>query len=299
MTSMPMLSHISPMRENNAIEHIVPQIAAQHELEFQSFKPLGGGDINEVYLVETSAGKYVVKLNDPQRFPGMFKAEKEGLEELASPGAIRIPTVLGIGEEAGTSYIIMEFIESTSAKKDLSGKFGRQLAALHRTTAKNFGFRSNNYIGSLPQYNDPCSTAAEFYITQRLEPQFKLAFEAGFDLGETSKLYKRCEELIPKEPPALVHGDLWGGNYLADSFGNPCLIDPAVAYAPREMDLGMMKLFGGFNEETFRAYDEHFPLEKDLEERIPLWQLYYLLVHLNIFGSGYRPQVTAILRQYS
>jgi fructosamine-3-kinase len=126
-----------------------------------------------------------------------------------------------------------------------------------------------------------------------------MARTGGFNLGDPEFLYKKCEELIPKEPPALVHGDLWGGNYLVDNHGDPCLIDPAVAYAPREMDLGMMKLFGGFDKEIFITYHENFPLQGDFEERVSLWQLYYLLVHLNIFGSSYKSQVSAVIKQYS
>ena len=105
--------------------------------------------------------------------------------------------------------------------------------------------------------------------------------------------------IIPDEKPALIHGDLWGGNYLVNGNGDPCLIDPATAFAPREMDLSMMQLFGGFDKELFNSYKKEFPLESGFEERIPLWQLYYLLVHLNLFGAGYKSQVTSIIKQFS
>lgn len=294
-----MLLHISPMKENNSLVQIRDQIAAEYHLRILSLEPLGGGDINEVYEVKTGSEKFVLKINNSQKFPGMFTAEKEGLEDLASTGVIRIPKVLGTGKIEDNSYILMEFIESAPPQKDFSQKFGQQLAALHKTTAKDFGYKIDNYIGSLPQNNTSRPTAAEFYINQRLEPQFKMAADRGFELGKTESLYKRCEMLFPKEPPALVHGDLWGGNYLIDDRGNPCLIDPAVAFAPREMDLGMMKLFGGFDEEIFNYYHKNFPLENGFEERVPLWQLYYLLVHLNIFGASYKSQVTTILKRYS
>lgn len=287
------------MKENNSLVEIRNKIAAEYHLHILSLEPLGGGDINEVYQVNTTGEKFVLKINNIQKFPGMFTAEKEGMEDLARPGVIRVPKVLGTGKIGSNSYILIEFIASAPPQKDFSQKFGQQLAALHKTTAKDFGYKIDNYIGSLPQYNTSRPTAAEFYINQRLEPQFKMAVDRGFDLGKTQFLYKKCEELIPQEPPALLHGDLWGGNYLVDDRGNPCLIDPAVAFAPREMDLGMMKLFGGFDKEIFDIYHKNFPLENGFEERVPLWQLYYLLVHLNIFGEGYKSQVTTILKHYS
>ncbi len=126
-----------------------------------------------------------------------------------------------------------------------------------------------------------------------------MASENGFSLGDLSGFYKNISEEIPQEPPALLHGDLWSGNYITNEEGLPCLIDPAVCYGPREMDLGMMKLFGGFPEEVFREYNASFPLQPGWEERIPLWQLYYLLVHLNIFGSSYLPQVKNIIKRFS
>jgi fructosamine-3-kinase len=287
------------MKGNNSLAQIQDHIAAEYHLHILSLEPLGGGDINEVYKVNTRSGEFILKINNAERFPGMFTAEKESLEDLARPGVIRVPKVLGTGKIKSNSYILMEYIESAPPQKDFSKKFGQQLAALHKTTSKDFGYKIDNYIGSLPQYNTSRPTAAEFYINERLEPQFKMAVDRGYDPGKTEFLFKRCEELIPKEPPALVHGDLWSGNYLVDDHGNPCLIDPAVAFAPREMDLGMMKLFGGFDEEIFRNYHKNFPLEKGFEERVPLWQLYYLLVHLNIFGVRYKAQVTSILKRYS
>lgn len=207
--SMLMPSPISHMRGNNDLKHIIQQIAGEHQLKISKIEPLGGGDINEVYLAETLTNQFVIKVNDANKFPGMFAAEKEGLKDLAVPGVIRIPKVIGTGEVGDKSYLLMEFIESSSPGKDFSQKFGQQLAALHKTTAKEFGYKIDNYIGSLSQYNASCATAAEFYITQRLEPQFKMANERGFKLGDTSFLFKKCEELIPQEPPALIHGDLW------------------------------------------------------------------------------------------
>jgi fructosamine-3-kinase len=139
----------------------------------------------------------------------------------------------------------------------------------------------------------------EFYISQRLEPQLKLAFEGGFKFGNLKGFFKNISEEIPEESPSLIHGDLWSGNFLVAHNGDPALIDPAVAFAPREMDLAMMKLFGGFSEEVFMTYNSIFPLCEGWKERTAIWQLYYLLVHLNLFGSGYWSQVKFILKRYS
>lgn len=229
----------------------------------------------------------------------MFRAEKLGLEKLAEPGVIDVPKPLKTGEVDSQSYLILEHKESVTKKDDFWEDFGQKMAELHRQTNSHFGLEIDNYIGSLPQYNSKRNSAKEFYIEMRLAPQIEMARKNGFDLNIPESFYKNCENLIPSEAPSLVHGDLWGGNYLVNDKGQACLIDPAVAYAPRELDIGMMKLFGGFNESFFKAYNEAFPLEPGWKERIPLWQLYYLLVHLNIFGASYKSQVTSIIRKFS
>lgn len=260
--------------------------------------PLSGGDINEVYLLETGAGKFVLKKNSSSRYPGMFSAEAEGLNLLAASGAIHIPSVIIRGEMGDDAYLVLEYIESGSPASDFWQVFGRQLATLHGNTAVAFGLEGANYIGSLPQYNERRTQAVEFYVTQRLQPQFRMAYNQGYRFA-CDKLYKNLENIIPSEAPALVHGDLWNGNYLVGADGHPCLIDPAVAYNHRETDMAMMALFGGFPREVTDAYNEVFPLYEGWEDRMDVWQLYYLLVHLNLFGSGYHLGVKRIVEKYS
>lgn len=274
-------------------------IAEKEGFFIKNISPLAGGDINAVFLLDTSIGKRVAKVNEANRFPGMFKAEKEGLEALKSSNTVDVPEVLGLGTTGNITYILLEYKAKAPQKTDFWNRFAQDLAALHQNTNGQFGFHTSNYIGSLPQHNGKHESAAEFYIEERLEPQFKMALENGFSFEKLERSLKNIAEAIPQQAPALLHGDLWNGNYITNEQGLPCFIDPAVSYGPREMDLAMMKLFGGFPEEVYLKYDEIFPLENGFSERVPLWQLYYLLVHLNIFGSSYLPQVRSILKSFS
>ncbi|WP_299214771.1 fructosamine kinase family protein [uncultured Aquimarina sp.] len=262
-------------------------------------RTLSGGDINEVYLLITQAKKLVVKLNSVSRFPGMFEAEAKGLQELRKANIFTIPEVLHYGKYNDNAFLLLEYIESGNKVEDFWSLFGEQLAILHQNNKPYFGFESDNYIGSLPQYNMKSYSAADFYITQRLHPQFALAAKNGFSFQNLDSFYKSIETKIPNEASNLIHGDLWNGNFMIGQDGLPCLIDPAVAFAPREMDIAMIKLFGGFDQELFKVYNEAFPLVENWEERIAIWQLYYLLVHLNLFGSTYYNSITHILNKYT
>lgn len=286
------------MKERTTKE-ILNKIAINFGKELTGFKVLTGGDINDVFLIECDTEKFVVKLNDSSIFPGIFEAEQSGLQELSEAAVIDIPGVIKCGTLASKSYLLLDYKRSAPKISNFWEIFGIQLAELHLQTSDSFGFKEDNYIGSLPQYNDYKDSATEFYIEMRLEPQIRMAKENGFRLNIPETFYNTLENLIPTEPPALIHGDLWNGNFLVNEKGKPCLIDPAVSYAPREMDLAMMKLFGGFNARLFKTYEEVYPLQKNWEERIALWQLYYLLVHLNIFGGGYKAQVTSIIKKFS
>lgn len=281
------------------LEAIFEELEISENFVISGSSSLAGGSINQVFLLKTSSGEKVLKINDSNRFPGMFEAEKDGLQALRDSKTIDVPEVYSCGKVNDTSYLLLEYKAEGKRAPNFWDSFAEELANLHQTTAPQFGFHSPNYIGSLPQYNEQENSAAEFYVNQRLKPQLKMAFQRGFSFKGTERILKNISEEIPDEPPALIHGDLWSGNYLVNEYGNPCFIDPAVCYGPREMDLAMMKLFGGFSEAVFRKYDEIYPLKKAFQKRVPLWQLYYLLVHLNIFGSSYHSRVKAILDSYS
>ena len=280
-------------------EIIIKEIGEVCGLQILSFITSYGGSISKVYKLETSAGNRILKINKADEFPALFEYEKQGLNSLRESKTFSIPVVYETGTVNGSSYILMEYIKEGLPSTSYNATFASQLAELHQKTAKEFGFATSNYIGSLPQYNKWSSSAADFYISQRLEPQFRLAAQSGYSFGNLDTILKNIASEIPDQSPSLIHGDLWAGNTLINENGIPFLIDPAVCYGPREMDLAMMKLFGGFSSEITRLYNQKFPLPPGFEKRVPLWQLYYLLVHLNLFGSGYLGSVNRIIRQYS
>lgn len=260
--------------------------------------PLTGGDINSVSKITTSQATYVIKVNHHATAHAMFTAEEEGLKALASSKTFKIPGVIAVGEKNKTAFILMEFIASKPKAKTHDPEFGRMLARLHKNTFAKFGFTNHNFIGTLPQYNQQLEKAADFYIQMRLMPQLEMAAKNGFRFN-LGRLFKNITTLIPEEPPALVHGDLWSGNAITDANGHPCLIDPAVFYGHRETDLAMMQLFGGFSKQIFDSYQNNYPLEKNWRQRIDIWQLYYLLVHVNLFGSSYYGSVKNIIEKYA
>ncbi|MFC6858286.1 fructosamine kinase family protein [Zunongwangia atlantica] len=287
------------MSVNDAYQPLFKIIEEKNNLKINNITSLSGGDINNVFLLNTTEGKKVVKVNSATKFPRMFEAEMAGMKALKSAEAIDVPQMIAVYTESEYSCLLMEYRETGSKSSNFWTVFGKQMADLHKNTQLKFGFSEDNYIGSLPQQNKEHENIIDFYIEERLEPQFKLAKEQGYGLGDTNKFCSELYNLIPQEKPALIHGDLWNGNYLVNAEGHPCLIDPAVAYAPREMDLSMMKLFGGFDSALFNAYFEEFPVEKGFENRVPIWQLYYLLVHLNLFGTGYLGSCKNIIERYS
>lgn len=279
--------------------HTVEKIAEYHDLELVSTERLTGGDINEVYLLKAVSDDLVVKVNSDSRFPKMFETEKAGLELLSGTNSFRIPNVLAFGAIDDTAYLLLEYIMPGIKNDTFWSDFGSKLAKLHRHSTDLYGWKYNNYIGSLFQSNRFKNKASDFYIDERLRPQINLARKNGYLTDDLTSFFHTIKGIIPNEAPALIHGDLWNGNYMTDENGQAVLIDPSVSYSHREMDLAMMKLFGGFPSEVYTVYHEEFPLQPEWEERLPLWQLYYLLVHLNLFGAGYLGQVRSAIGRYS
>ena len=212
-----------------------------------SSKFIGGGDINQARLLETSKGHFFLKYNTKPDAFEMFTKEAKGLELLRNSEVILIPKVIGVGQADDVAFLILEYVETGFRNSDFWENFGRQLANLHRVTQENFGLDHSNYIGSLIQSNNPHSTWAEFYINERLLPQIELARNLNrlqvADIQLFKQLFKGLPNICPNEVPALTHGDLWSGNFMVNHESEPVLIDPAVSFAHREMDLAMSKLF--------------------------------------------------------
>jgi fructosamine-3-kinase len=267
---------------------VVPAVEAALGSAVMAWDAVSGGDINQAHEARLADGRTVFVKSNCDAPPSMFEVEARGLLWLGQAHALRVPTVI----IQGPDFLVLECLRPGRRKPDFDDLLGRGLAALHRAGAPSFGLDHDNFIGRLPQANRPLPTWAEFYRERRLLPQLRLAVDGhrastamrhGFD-----RLLARLEECVgPPEPPARLHGDLWGGNAMVDEQGMPCLIDPAVYGGHREVDLAMMRLFGGFAPRVFSAYAEAFPLAPGHEARAPLYQLYFLMVHVNLFGGSY------------
>jgi fructosamine-3-kinase len=273
--------------------------------EVRRASPLSGGDINDAYEVLLADGRRVFVKSNDHAPSGMFEAEANGLGWLSEAGALRIPQVLALGggKDGVPAFLVLEFLERARPRHGFDEELGHGLARLHRTSSESFGFREDNFIGRLHQPNAARARWVDVYRDQRLGAQLTLAAKSNLASSKMrsgfERLFARLEDLLgPAEAPARLHGDLWGGNLHVGPEGEPCLIDPAVYAGHREVDLGMMQLFGGFGERVFSAYEEAFPLSPGHKERVPLYQLYPLMVHVNLFGGGYVSSVERILARW-
>ena len=278
------------------------QKSIKETLELLSTTPVGGGSINATYRFETTKGNFFVKKNSASRFPEMFSKESRGLKVLMQANEIAVPEVVALGEKDDATFLVLKYIQSRPKNSDFWDSFAKNLSNLHKHSAENFGLDHNNYIGSLPQSNKNHDKWSDFFWEERLEVQLKLARDNRKIGRETvsafEKFSRKIEEIFPIEKPALIHGDLWGGNFMVGEDGEAVIIDPAVYYGHREMDLGMSQLFGGFALEFYEAYHSCFPLEQGWQERMDYCNLYPLMVHVNLFGGGYLGSVMSILNRF-
>lgn len=281
---------------------ITNYITAQLNEKIIATRSLSGGDISSAYLLQTTTKNYFLKVNDKPFALEMFRAEQQGLQAIEETQTIAVPHVHLVDSVDGKSFLLMDFVESKRPDSSDYERLGRQLAELHQCTQTDFGFSGDNFIGSLPQRNQPHTDWAEFYWFERILPQLQMALAKQLlrknETPSKEKAIAVFNNIFGNVMPSLIHGDLWSGNFLIAVKGTPYLIDPATYFGHSMVDIAMSKLFGGFGTSFYNAYHEIIPKSENYSQQIELYQLYYLLVHLNLFGSGYYSSVSSILKKY-
>jgi protein-ribulosamine 3-kinase len=262
---------------------------------------VGGGSISDCVRWNGEGGALFVKLGPEAHFE-MFSAEADGLRELASASALRVPRVLGVGTAPGQAFLALEWVEFGGARSRTESALGTGLARLHRVTAAHFGWHRDNTIGATPQHNAWTDDWPRFFAGQRLGYQLELAARKGYGGRLIDRGHRLCEQIAAyfeghRPRPSLLHGDLWGGNWAADVSGEPVIFDPAAYYGDREADLAMTRLFGGFGRGFYHAYASEWPLDPGAPQRVDLYNLYHVLNHLNLFGGGYGAQAEAMIER--
>ncbi len=285
---------------NKRVDNEIPNSVAewlqeQRWGEVTQVLPLSGGDISVVRRLTLSSGRSVVLKTNADAPPSFFACEADGLTALRVPGGPRVPEALLVAP----AFVLLEDLRPAPPAADFWPTLGRNLAALHRTPSPKFGFAKDNFIGATPQPNPWTVNGHEFFAAHRLRFQARLAFDARLltlaDAARVERLCAALPERVPPQPPALLHGDLWRGNVISDELGQPALIDPAAHWGWAEAEMGLTVLFGGFPEAFYDAYTDANPLAAGWRERLPIYNLYHLLNHLNMFGGGYGAQVQAAL----
>lgn len=263
---------------------------------------LSGGSINEAAKIITSFGALFIKWNDTEAFPALFELEARNLNLLHQTQTVQTPGVIETNDVNGFSFLILDYVQAGAKSFAGAEKLGEQIALLHQNTNIDFGLHYNNYIGILQQFNKLNTSWADFFIENRLKPLVNKAYQMQLlDLEEMSlfvTLYQKIPSLFPHEKPALLHGDLWSGNYLITETGIPFVFDPACYFGHREMDIAMTILFGGYDRVFYEAYNATFPLENGWQERTALWNLYPLLIHLLLFGKGYHDNLMQSVKKF-
>lgn len=290
----------------NAVNDLAEEVGDVLRKHVLTMIEVGGGGVSSAFRMTLDGGRNVFVKSRADGIPGLYSAEADGLRWLAETRAVRVPEVLAVKDHEGElerRFLVLTWVDQHLPAPDHDAQLGRDLARLHKSGAPMFGLERDNFIATIPQSNKPHATWASFYRTERLEPLARAAIDRGLLDDDApsvfDQLFERLPDLVgPPEPPARLHGDLWNGNSLAGLRGEPWLIDPAVYGGHREMDLAMMHLFGGFGPKVFAAYDEAFPLAEGHGERVALFQLYPLLVHVLLFGGGYVSAVMNAARYY-
>lgn len=266
-----------------------------------NWQSIGGGSINNTFKVSTKNLTYFVKTNNTTVFTNGFKEEVLGLQFLESKSTLT-PNIIIEGTFKDSIYLVLEWIDNGKETNKFWENFAVQLVNLHKQKNDKFGLEYSNFMGQLPQNNSFYDSFSDFFIENRLKPQVKLAFDSNKlklkHVKQFDGLYAKIPEIFPIEKPAAVHGDLWHGNYICSKNENAVLIDPAVYYGHREVDIAMTQLFGGFTEEFYKKYHEIYPLEPCFNLRNNFYHLYPLMVHLNMFGNSYLESIENIITEF-
>lgn len=264
-------------------------------------RAITGGDINIAYHLQGEQQAYFVKLNRAELIT-MFEAEACGLNELADSNTLRVPKPITYGISADKAYLVLEYIEFSRRSSSSDRLLGQKLALLHNQPKNYFGWQQDNTIGSTPQSNRRHTNWPDFWRDERLHHQLHLAATKGY----RGHLQTAGEQLCGHLPdffsdyqpqPSLLHGDLWSGNAATDSSGQPVIFDPACYYGDRETDVAMTELFGGFSQDFYAAYADINPLHAGYKIRKKLYNIYHILNHLNLFGSGYLRQAENMISE--
>ena len=280
---------------------ITESIFKESGLQISTTYSLGGGCIHNANRVETQKGTFFLKYNYLKEAHN-FEVESRGLQLLGKTKTLQVPEFIGRGTTDSYAWLLLEYIEPASRSANYWQDFGKKLAMLHQHSSDAFGLDYDNYIGALPQQNNKHSDWIHFFVQERIQPMLEMAISKrafGSDIKHSfDKLYQQLINIFPTEPPALLHGDLWGGNIVTNKNGLAAIIDPAVYYGHREMELAFMTLFDRQTQAFYNAYEEISPLSPGWQDRLDLYNLYPLLVHVNLFGGGYAGSVRQILNRY-
>lgn len=268
---------------------------------YDDSRRIGGGSIYTAFAYRAERASLFVKVCALEH-AAMIASEAAALRELATTRTIRVPDVLAIGKLEDRAFICLEWFELVEPTAIAQTRLGEQLAALHACTADAFGWHRDNFIGTTPQRNDRQTDWIDFYRTHRLEAQLELAAKNGADARTIDKGQRLAESVDVffasyRPKPSLLHGDLWGGNWGAIGIAEPVIFDPASYYGDREADVAMTRLFGGFGEAFYAAYESTWPLDADAPSRVALYNLYHVLNHFNMFGSGYLSQARNMIEE--
>lgn len=264
--------------------------------------PVSGGDISRAFVLYTATDRVFCKINSSSTARAMFEAEADGLKAISKTRTLKTPNVYELAELEKGACLLMEYVPSKGPDSTDLETFGAQLATMHQADSTYFGWENSNFIGSLPQSNQKHDNWISFYINERLIPQFQLAINqkllAKDEIPRIEKLQSVISSYCSDVNPSLLHGDLWGGNYLIGENGAPYLIDPAIYFGHSEIDISMSRLFGGFGSAFYEAYFDINPAQPGESNRMAIYQLYYLLVHLNLFGRSYYQSVKNIINTH-